>query len=441
MHAANAFLPSPFAEAAILTADSQGELESTTFGVGRGTAIEVFKTIHHPHSLGAYYSTFTEFLGFRPHSDEWKVMALAAYADADNRYCRILRDEVVRLLPDGGFDLNLDFFKDFLFEEPNLYTPRFCERFGAPRAPDAPVETRHHEIAAAMQRMAEEVAFHMLRALHARTGCRNLAVSGGFFMNSVLNGKILANTPFESLFVSSSPDDSGNAIGAALYLHNHVLGRPERHELTHNYLGPAFADNEIEATLTRFNLPATRMADVEAETARSLAEGKLVGWFQGRMEFGQRALGNRSILADPRTPGMKDKINLAVKYREAFRPFAPAILEEEANAFFEMDEGVAVPFMEKVYPVRATKRALIPAVVHADGSGRLQTVSRATNPRFHRLIEAFGKIANIPIVLNTSFNLNGEPIVCTPTDAIRTFFSCGLDVLVLGSYIVRKGAA
>jgi carbamoyltransferase len=437
-HAGNAFLLSPFESAAILTADSQGELESTTLAVGRGNAIEVLEAINHPHSLGAYYATFTEFLGFKPHNDEWKVMALGAYSHWDNAYYRTLREQVVLLEDNGRFRLNLEFFKDFLHELPNLYTPRFVEAFGPPRDPDGPIEDRHCALAAAMQHMAEEVAFHMLRHLHQRTGLDAVCLAGGFFMNSVLNGKILANTPFKRLYVSSCPDDSGNAFGAAAYVNSCILGNTERQALNHNYLGPSYSDTEIAETLAKAGVKAERVADVEATTARLLAEGKLVGWLQGGMEFGQRALGNRSILADPRDASMKDRVNLAVKFREAFRPFAPAVHEEAAEAWFDIEPGTTVPFMEKVYPIRADKRERIQAVVHADGSGRLQTVSSRSNPRFHRLIGEFEKLTGVPIVLNTSFNLNGEPVVCSPTDAIRTFFSCGLDVLVMGNHIVRK---
>ncbi len=437
-HAANAFFLSPFEEAAILTADAQGEFESTTFGYGKGNRITVYQAILYPQSLGAFYSTFTEYLGFRPNSDEWKVMALAAFADWENVYYRILRDEVVKLLPEGRYEFDLTFFNGYNAEQPNLYTDKLVARFGPPRLPGEELEPRHYEIAAAMQRVAEEVAFHMLHWLYQHTRCKNLVVSGGFFMNSVLNGKILSHTPFERLFISSCPDDSGNAIGAALYLYNHILGHPEREPLRHNFFGPEYDEAAIQGVLEKYNVHAERVDDIAAYSARLISEGRLVGWFQGRMEFGQRALGNRSILADPRDPRTKDKVNLAVKYREPFRPFARAVLEEEAQAYFELDEGVTVPFMEKVYPIRPDKREVIPAVTHVDGSGRLQTVDRETNPRFYRLIEEFRAITGVPVVLNTSFNLNGEPIVCSPTDAIRTFFSCGLDVLVLGDYVVWK---
>ncbi len=437
-HAANAFLLSPFEEAAILTADSQGEFESTTFGYGRGGRIDIERSVLYPQSIGAYYSAFTEYLGFQPNSDEWKVMALAAFADWDNEYYRVLKGEAVRLHDDGLYELDLGFFKGYNAEQPDLFTEKLVDRFGPPRLPGSVLSDRHYRIAAAMQKVAEEVAFHMMNRLFEQTKSKNLAVSGGFFMNSVLNGKILGNTPFENVFVSSCPDDSGNAIGAALYLYNQILGHANREAQTHNFFGPRYGNAEIEEVLKKYGVAARHVEDASSHCARMIAEGKLVGWFQGRMEFGQRALGHRSILADPRRADTKDRVNSAVKYRESFRPFAPAIPEEEAEDYFVMDRGTKVPFMEKVYPVREDKRALLPGVTHADGTGRVQTVNRETNPEFYRVLMEFKKITGIPVVLNTSFNLNGEPIVCTPTDAVRTFFSCGLDALIMGDYLIRK---
>ena len=257
-------------------------------------------------------------------------------------------------------------------------------------------------------------------------------------MNSVFNGKLIDSTSFKDVFISSCPDDSGTSIGAALYLHNCILGRKHRNQQVHNYWGPEFSDKEIKEVMDKYKVAYSRHRDIEAKVAKLLAEGKLVGWFQGRMEFGQRALGNRSILADPRNVKSKDLVNKAVKYRESFRPFAPSVLAECADDYFYTHSKEKVSFMEKVYKVKEDKRGLIPAVVHVDGSGRLQTVSKSVNPRFYNLIVEFKNISGIPIVLNTSFNLNGEPIVCSPTDAIRTFISCGLDYLAIGNYLVSK---
>ena len=437
-HAANGFLISPFESAAILTADAQGEFESATFCQGKGNKIEFIKGMNYPTSLGAFYSTFTEFLGFKPNSDEWKVMAMASYTSAKNRYYDLMKSDVVRLLDDGEFELNLNYFKGFIHDQPNLYTKKLVERFGPAREPDGTIDGHHYEIAAALQKMSEDISAHMLRWLHKKTGERNVVLSGGSFMNSVFNGKVTELTPFEKIFISSCPDDSGNCFGAAYYLYNHILGKPRGEPMIHNYFGPQYSNPEIEKTLTGYGVRHRMEHDIEGYAARLISEGKIIGWFQGRMEFGQRALGNRSILADPRREEMKDKVNRAVKFREAFRPFAPAVLKERQEEYFDTNGGGDVPFMEKVYHVKAEMRSRIPAVTHVDGSGRIQTVTRDSNPRFYGLIREFEKLSGIPVVLNTSFNLNGEPVVCTPTDAIRTFFSCGLDALVIGNYVITK---
>lgn len=436
-HAANAFLLSPFHEAAILTVDGMGEFDTTSFAVGSGSTINTYQTVAYPHSLGLFYATFTEFLGFQPDSDEWKVMALASYTNAQNEFTPLV-DKLVALREDGGFELDLTYFNYYNPRQGRFWAPKFEELFGRPRDKDDDLEARHYRIAAAMQEITEKALVHMLTALHRQTGKENVVVSGGVFMNSVFNGKILELTPFRDLFISSCPDDSGTAIGAALYV-DHARGdHVKRHQMTQNYYGPGYSDDEIRATLERFKIHSEYVPDVEVYTAKQLAAGKIIGWFQGRMEFGQRALGARSILADPRDPDMKDKVNRTIKYREAFRPFAPAILAKRAGEYFEGTGAASVPFMEKVYFIREEKRALIPAVTHVDGTGRLQTVDRFSNQRYRRMIEEFEKLTGVPIVLNTSFNLNGEPIVCSPEDALRTFFSSGLDLLVLGSNVVSK---
>lgn len=438
-HAANGFFLSPFSSAAILTADGQGEFESTTFCHGQGNKINLIKSINYPHSLGALYSTFTEFLGFKANSDEWKVMALASYSEPYNKFYKLLKEEVIKFYEDGSFELNLRYFKGFLHDQPNLYTEKLVEIFGMAREKNEELQEHHFEIAAALQKISEEAVVHLLNWLFKQTREKNLVLSGGFFLNSVFNGKVLELTPFENLFISSCPDDSGNCFGAALYLYNHILGEDRSVPMSHNYYGPQYTNKEIEETLKGYNLNYTYEEQIPQKVAKLLSEGNIIGWFQGRMEFGQRALGNRSILADPRKIDMNDRVNRAVKFRESFRPFAPAVLKEKQEEYFEIGKGGDVPFMEKVYPVIMDKRDQIPAVVHVDGSGRIQTVIKELNPKFYSLIEEFEKITQVPIVLNTSFNLNGEPIVCTPSDAIKTFYSCGLDVLVLGNYIVKKG--
>lgn len=436
-HAANAFYISPFNESAILTIDGRGECDTAAFFKGSGNKIHELKTVKLPHSLGLFYGTFTEFLGFTPHSDEWKVMALAARHFEKNKYYESVK-KLITLLPDGTFELDLRYFSYFLGDRDHWYSSKFIELFGQPRGEEDELTDDHYELAEALQMISEEVVVHMLNWLHKETKMENIVVSGGFFMNSVFNGKILEKTKFKQVFISSCPDDSGTSLGAALYVYNHIYGNKKREEQVHNYYGPQFSNEEIKKTLNKYKIPYSYVENIEEQTAKLIAEGKIIGWFQGRMEFGQRALGNRSILADPRDPEMKDKVNSAVKYREAFRPFAPSILEERVAEYFECDKDARVPFMEKVFMIRSEKRKLIPAVTHIDGSGRLQTVNKEINPRYYKLISEFEKLSDIPIVLNTSFNLKGETIVCTPTDALRTFFSCGLDVLVLGNYVVTK---
>ena len=438
-HAANAFFQSPFEKSIVLTADAQGEFESTTWGIGEGHQYRHEGEILYPHSIGALYSTFTEYLGFRANSDEWKVMALGAYSHWDNPYYKLFRERVFSAIADGKYELNLSYFNGYLHEQPNLFSQKVVEDFGPSRKRADELTERHYEIAAALQKVTEDVLTEMLCSLYEKYKIPNISVSGGCFMNSVFNGKILKNTPFKSCYISSCPDDSGNSIGAALYLNHQILGEKNRFELKHNYLGPEFSNAEIESTLNKFGISFERIDDIEAYTAQRLVEGNLIGWFQGRMEFGQRALGNRSILADPRRADFKDKVNHAIKYREGFRPFAPAILEECVEEYFDIEPGDSVPFMEKVYHIREEQRGKLGAVCHADGTGRLQTVSKLTNPRFHALIKHFRRATDVPVLLNTSFNLNGEPVVCTPEDAIRTFNSCGLDLLVLGNFVVRKG--
>jgi carbamoyltransferase len=437
-HAANGFFLSPFDTAAILTADAQGEFESTTFCQGRGSKISHVKSINYPQSLGALYSTFTEYLGFRANSDEWKVMAMASYADYKNPYYTLFKEQVVRFQDEGSIELNLSFFNGFLHEQPHTYTEKLVRTFGAPRHKDEELQDRHFEIAAALQRITEDIATHLLHWLYAQTKEQSLVLSGGSFMNSVFNGKVLETTPFEQVFISSCPDDSGNCFGAALYLYNHILEHERSEPMTHNYYGPHYSNQQIKQTLENNKLSYTQVDNICAHAAQLLAQGEIIGWFQGRMEFGQRALGNRSILADPRQVDMKDKINRAVKFRESFRPFAPAILKERQEEYFEIGAGGDVLFMEKVYRIKPQKRSAIPAVVHVDGTGRLQTVRQDTNPLFYTLILEFEKKTGIPIVLNTSFNLNGEPIVCTPQDALKTFLACGMDTLIMGNYIIHK---
>lgn len=439
-HAANGFYQSPFERADILTIDGHGEIDTCFMGVGEGEKIEKRSSVQYPHSLGLFYGTFTDFLGFAPDVDEWKVMALSSFSEKPNAY-----DEQIRALihlTDSGFELDLGFFDYYTFDRrPHFFSPKLVERIGPPRRRGEPITERHHEIAGAMQRVFVEAARHMLavtRRLGGGSG--NIVLSGGAAMNCVFNGLLDGWDVYGDSSISASPDDSGVSVGAAL-LAQHRFGPPGWRtvaEVKHNYWGPSFSDVEVKETLDRFKIRAEQPSDPIGLVADALAEGQLVGWFQGAMEFGHRALGNRSILADPRDVATKDRVNAAVKYRESFRPFAPAVLAERAEELFDLRPGRRVRFMERATTVKPEWKGLLGAVTHVDGTARVQTVERETNSRFYDLIAAFERRTGVPVLLNTSFNLNGEPIVCTPEHAIRTFHSCGLDLLVLGSYVIRK---
>ena len=436
-HAANGFYLSPFNKSAILTADSAGEDDSANFLIGEKNKIKLFKRIKIPHSAGSFYSTFTEFFGYRPESDEWKVMALSAYGKKNNKFYKIIR-EMVSLKSNGSFELDQSYFKQHNHRMPNFYTDEFVKIIGKPREKNQNFTKRDFDIAAAMQQVFEEICSHMLKFLYSKTRMKNLVLSGGSFMNSVFNGKAHKLSSFKNVWISSCPDDSGLSIGAALYLYNNILQKKTRYELKHNFLGPNYSSDKIKKVLIKYKVKFKYEKNITQIISQELARGKLVGWFQGRMEFGQRALGNRSILADPRDKNSKVKVNQAVKYRESFRPFAPAVIDKYAYQYFDLAKDEKIPFMEKVVMVRKEKRNIIPAVVHKDFTARVQTVENQTNKIFYNLINDFYKKTGVPILLNTSFNLNGEPIVCSPTDAIRTFYSCGLDILVMDNFIVYK---
>jgi carbamoyltransferase len=437
-HLGNAVYLSPYEECAAAVIDGRAERRTGLLANARGTDFTILEETNFPHSLGLMYGAITQYLGFQPDSDEWKVMALASYADAENKFLEPMR-ELVRVEENGNFRVALDSFAYFDFWDRRMYSDLFVETFGPPRGRDEEITERHEQIAAALQRVFEDSMASILTALHERTGSDRVVLTGGCAMNSVFNGKITTMTPFKESFVTSCPDDSGTAVGAALYLHaEHSGTRPPPAPL-HNYWGPGWSDDECRHVVDSLKTPnAVTVDDPSAAAAADLVDGLLVGWFQGNMEFGQRALGNRSILVDPRRPDAKDLVNAAVKYREAFRPFAPAILAEHVDDWFVCPPGTRVPFMEQVYPFRPEQAEKVPAVTHVDGTGRLQSVDATSNPRYRRLIECFYARTEVPIVLNTSFNLSGEPIVCSPTDALRTFFSCGLDVLYLGNIRVSK---
>jgi carbamoyltransferase len=435
-HCATAFCLSGFEDAAILSADGYGERATTVWATADAKGYSILREINFPHSIGSFYSAITEFLGYRPDHDEWKVMGAAAYGNP-KRFKDAIRG-LIRYGDDAAFELDLKYFNHFDFDTRGMFTKHLVELLGEPRSYDGELSQRDYDIAAAAQVVVEEYMMTALRWLRQRTGKKRLCLTGGVLMNSVFNGKAAESGIFDEVFIPYSPDDSGNSIGAALWVSQRD-GKYVRQSGTPSpYLGRNYTDDEIAETIKRFHLSARKLTDLPGEVAKLLAAGKVVGWFQGRMEFGQRALGARSILADPRDAKMKDRINAAVKYREAFRPFAPAILAEEMRDYFNVSSNHAVPYMEKVFMVRADKAAKIPAVVHADGSGRLQTVERSFNPLYYDTIKRFKELSGVPVVLNTSFNLNNEPIVESPSDAIRTFYTSGLDALALGSYLLVK---
>ncbi len=453
-HMASAFLVSPFEEAALLSIDGFGDFVSAMWGRGRGNRIESDGYVPFPHSLGILYTAVTQYIGFPKYGDEYKVMGLAPYGKPT--YLEEFR-KIVRGSPDG-YDLDLDFFLHHSDGVPmvwdggeptigRVYSEKFVERFGPARAKGEPLEKRHEDLAASVQAVCEETIFGLLRGLHERTGLDRLCLAGGVGFNSVANGKILDETPFTDLYIQPAAGDAGTALGAAFYVWNHVLGNPRTFVMEHAYWGPGAGDGAIDGAF------AARKADLEAagvslrsfadegdlcrETARAVAAGKVVGWFQGRMEWGPRALGNRSILADPRRTDMRDRINEIIKKRENFRPFCPSILEEAVPEYFERDHPE--PFMIRVYPVRKEKQGVIPAVTHVDGTGRLQSVSDRQNPLYAKLLRAFRDETGVPVLLNTSFNEN-EPIVTRPEEALDCFLRTRMDVLVMGKRMAtRKG--
>ena len=434
-HAASAFLVSPFEEAAIITADGVGEWATTTCGYARGNNIKILKEIHFPDSLGLLYAAVTTYLGFAANRDEGKVMGLASYGKP--RYLDKFK-EIISVLPDGSFRINPRFFG--FNRGSRMYSSKFLKTFGKERksGDDNKLEQRHCDMAASLQKFIEDILLVIAENLYRETKMDNLCLAGGLFLNCVANNRILEETPFKKVFIQPAAGDSGGALGVASYIYHSLLEKPRRYEMSDAYLGPHFSANRVKRTLLNHNLDFRELADdsLLKYVAEKLAGDKIVGWFQGRMEFGPRALGNRSILANPANPGMKDLLNSRVKKRESFRPYAPAVLEERAEEFFELQD--TSPFMLLAPRVKKGKEKIIPAVTHVDGTARVQTVNRSTNPKFWRLINELAKITGVPVVLNTSFNLRGEPIVCTPEEAISCFERSQMDYLVLENYLVAK---
>ncbi len=435
-HTASAFYPSGFDEAMVLTIDGVGEWATAAASVGRGTNLTIKKEIHFPHSLGLLYSAFTAYLGFRVNSGEYKVMGAAPYGAA--RYEDQVR-QLIDIKEDGSFLLDMRYFS---FDAGSRTINRRFEKLfdGPPREPETPLTQRHYDIAASIQRVTEDVVLKMVRHWHNQTGLTNLCLAGGVALNCVANGRILRETPVRNIFIQPASGDAGGSLGVALFAHHVLQKNSARNTMEHAFWGPEFSDEEIEAVLRKEQIPFERFSEVDLldRTTRWIAEGRVVGWFQGRMEFGPRALGNRSILGDARNPKMKDIINEKIKLREGFRPFAPAVKEEKVGEYFEMD--CPSPFMLLVAPVRAEKRAVVPSITHADGSARVQTVSSRENPRFYALIGRFETLTGVPIIINTSFNVRGEPMVCTPQEALRCFLRTDMDHLVMGNFTLSKSA-
>jgi carbamoyltransferase len=445
-HLASAFMVSPFEEAAIISIDGMGDFSSTMRATGKGHTIRVLDSVSYPHSLGMLYTAFTQYLGFPNYGDEYKVMGLAPYGKPN--YLDQIRD-AVHLLPNGLFKLNPSFFSHFQQgvhmswkggtpEIAPLFGPEMIRRFGPARASGEDLQDFHRDLAASVQALCEKVIFFMAEDLQRKTGLPTLCLAGGVGQNSVANGKLIQHTSFRQLFVPPAAHDAGTATGAALYWYHHIRGEARSNAPAPAYTGARFSQQEIIAAAAASG-SAYHIYDTEEDllnfTAEKLAEGAVIGWFQGRAEFGPRALGNRSILVDPRRSDAQELLNEKIKRRESFRPFAPSILREAVADFFEQDDNV--PYMEKVFTIRPDKRSLIPAVTHIDGTGRLQTVSPDTNPRYYKLIKSFERRTGIPILLNTSFNEN-EPIVNSPQDALSCYLRTKMDVLVMENVVVKR---
>jgi len=432
-HAAGTFFVSPFESAAILSIDGSGEWSTSFMGRGEGTRIESFSESYFPHSLGSFYEAATEFCGFQPNYDEGKTMGLAPFGDADVYYSAF-RD-MAHIDAKGGIHVDQSWFS-YRDWGPRRCGPKFEQAFGKPRGRTAPFEKRHENVAAAAQRALEECGLQMARQLHARTREKFLVIAGGVSLNSVMNGRILRETPFEDVYIMAAAGDNGTSIGAAFYVQHALLGQPRTFVHLDPYVGSSYDNTAIKKVLDEAKARYEYHDDIAGAAAALIHRRRIIGWFQGKMEIGPRALGSRSILADPTDPGMKDKVNAEVKHREAYRPFAPSAIVEARNDYFDI--GVEDPFMLKVCNVLPEKQSILPAITHVDGTARLQTVSRDTNPLYYDLISKFGKLSGVPVVLNTSFNIMGEPIVESPVNALRCFFSTGLDDLVMGNFVVSK---
>jgi len=444
-HLASAFFASPFEESAILSIDGFGDFTSTMTAVGRGDQIEILDSVIYPHSLGIFYTAFTQYLGFINYGDEYKVMGLAPYGEPS--LVERVRDVII-LDGKGLFELNLKYFihhkegvsMSWEGGDPQIetiYSDYMIKKFGNPRSRNEELTQYHKNLASSVQRVTEETIFYILNHLQKKTGVKNISIAGGVAQNSVANGKILSNTSFEKLYIPPASHDGGTAIGSSLWLYNQMLKQPRIKPIYHSYFGIDFSDNEIESYLISIDVKYEKMSDIDLNdiVTDTLIDGGVVGWFQGKAEFGPRALGHRSILVDPRRDDAKEILNQKIKRRELFRPFAPSILEEFVGIYFETDDSV--PFMEKVYQIKEDKRSEIKAVTHIDGSGRLHTVSQVVAPKYYDLIRTFYKKTAVPILLNTSFNEN-EPIVNNPKEAYDCFARTKMDMVVMGNIVIRR---
>ncbi len=433
-HAASAFFASPFDDAAVLTVDGVGEWATCSQFSGEGTRLKKIREIYYPDSLGLLYSTLTAFLGFRVNDDEYKVMGLASYGRPT---FRPQMEKLITLFDDGSFALNLDHFS-FMSNSHAMHAAAMTELLGPPRAPGEPLDQRHSDIAASLQAITQDAMIGLARSSRELTGKRNLCLSGGVAYNCVANSQIVDRSGFDQVFIQPAAGDNGAALGAALWACHEIYDQPRVHHRHDTLLGPAFSNDEILQTLNECGVTFEQLPEDELfqRTARLVYDNLIVGWFQRRMEFGPRALGNRSIIANPCSADMKDILNNRVKFREDFRPFAPAVLAESAQTYFEMN--CESPFMLLTPRVRPKMAAKIPSVTHVDGTARVQTVSKDQNPRFYRLIECFAELSGVPMIINTSFNIRGEPIVCSPEDAVMCFLGTDIDFLVIGNFLVSK---
>jgi carbamoyltransferase len=433
-HAASAYLVSPFDEAAVLTADSVGEWATASIGYGRGNSIEIFDEIHYPDSLGLIYTAVTTYLGFRALSGEGKVMGLAGYGKPV--YLDKFR-EIVTQKPDGSFSLDQSYFG--LNTGNRMYNKKFIRAFGKERRPESEIDERHCDIAASLQKFTEDTVILLARRLYEKTKVDKLCLSGGLFLNCLVNSRILEETPFNEIFIQPAAGDAGGALGVAEYIYNTLLDNPRNFQMEDAYLGPSFSQKQIRRAILNNGLDYEELNDPELNklAAQKISEDNIVGWFQGRMEYGPRALGNRSILANPCNPKMKDLLNSRVKHREYFRPFAPVVIEEMAEEYFKLNSHPS-PFMLLAPHVNENKKDNIPSVTHVDGTARVQTVNKKSNSKLYNLIKEFEKITGVPVLINTSFNVRGEPIICEPQDAINCFLKTHMDYLVLGNYVIKK---